>query len=77
MFFGLPVWSLLFIIVVVQLWDAIEYFIKGMLSTAYAILMDIDGNKSDFSYMPKGFKTPKIINLKRLEARSSWIVIFK
>lgn len=54
-----------------------EYFIKGRLSTGYAILMDIDGNKSDFSYMPKGFKTPKIINLKRLEARSSWIVIFK
>lgn len=76
-FFGLPVWSLLFIIVVVQLWDAIEYFIKGRLSTGYAILMDIDGNKSDFSYMPKVFKTPKIINLKRLEARSSWIVIFK
>lgn len=54
-----------------------EYFIKGRLSTGYAILMDIDGDKSDFSYMPKGFKTPKIINLKRLEARSSWIVIFK
>ena len=54
-----------------------EYFIKGRLSTGYAILMDIDGNKSDFSYMPKGFKTPKITNLKRLEARSSWIVIFK
>lgn len=54
-----------------------EYFIKGRLSTGYAILMDIDGNKSDFSYMPKGFKTPKIINLKRLDARSSWIVIFK
>lgn len=54
-----------------------EYFIKGRLSTGYVILMDIDGNKSDFSYMPKGFKTPKIINLKRLEARSSWIVIFK
>lgn len=54
-----------------------EYFIKGRLSTGYAILMDIYGNKSDFSYMPKGFKTPKIINLKRLEARSSWIVIFK
>ena len=54
-----------------------DYFIKGRMSTGYAILMDIDGNKSDFSYMPKCFKTPKIINPKRLEARSSWIVIFK
>lgn len=51
-----------------------EYFIKGRMSTGYAILMDIEGNKADFSTMPKGFKTPKMINLKRLEARSSWMV---
>lgn len=44
------------------------------MSTGYAILMDIEGNKADFSTMPKGFKTPKMINLKRLEARSSWMV---
>ena len=50
-----------------------EYFIKGRMSTGYAILMDIDGNKIDFSAMPKGFKTPKMVNLKRIEARSSWI----
>ena len=36
--------------------------------------MDIDGKKIDFSFMPKGYKTPKLVNLKRLEARSSWIV---
>ena len=51
-----------------------EYFIKGRMSTGYAILMDIEGNKVDFLTMPKGFKTPKMINLKRLEARSSWMV---
>ena len=51
-----------------------EYFIKGRMSTGYAVLMDIDGRKVDFSTMPKGYKTPKMANLKRLEARSSWMV---
>lgn len=51
-----------------------EYFIKGRMSTGYAVLMDVKGNKIDFSGMPKGFKTPKMSNLKRLKARSSWIV---
>lgn len=51
-----------------------EYFIKGRMSTGYAILMDVDGKKIDFSTMPKGYKTPKMANLKRLEARSSWMV---
>lgn len=51
-----------------------DYFIKGRMSAGYAILMDIDGNKIDFSHMPKGFKTPKMGNLKRLEARSSWMI---
>lgn len=51
-----------------------EYFIKGRMSTGYAILMDIDGNKIDFSYMPKGYKTPKLSNCKRMTARSGWMV---
>lgn len=51
-----------------------DYFIKGRMSTGYAILMDIDGNKIDFSEMPKGYKTPKMVNLKRLEARSTWMI---
>ena len=51
-----------------------DYFIKGRMSSGYAILMDIDGTKADFSAMPKGYKTPKMANLKRLEARSSWMV---
>lgn len=48
-----------------------EYFIKGRMSTGYAVLMDIDGNKVDFSAMPKGYKTPKLSNCKRVTARST------
>ena len=50
------------------------YFIKGRMSSGYAILMDITGKKQDFSMLPSGFKTPKFENLKRLGARSSWMV---
>ena len=48
-----------------------EYFIKGRMSTGYAVLMDIDGNKIDFSTMPRGYKTPKLSNCKRITARST------
>ncbi|MCC2254553.1 HNH endonuclease [Ruminococcus sp. CLA-AA-H200] len=51
-----------------------EYFIKGRMTKGYAILMDISGTKADFSAMPKGWKTPKLKKLKRLEARSTWMV---
>ena len=51
-----------------------EYFIKGRMSTGYAILMDIYGNKIDFSFMPKGMKTPKLSNCKRISARKTWII---
>lgn len=51
-----------------------DYFIKGRMSTGYAILMDIAGNKVDFSTMSKGYKTPKLANLKRLGARSTWMI---
>lgn len=50
-----------------------EYFIKGRMSTGYAILMDIEGNKIDFSSMPKGYKTPKLSNCMRITARTSQI----
>lgn len=50
-----------------------EYFIKGRMSSGYAFLMDIFGNKIDFSDMPKGFKTPKMKNMTRVQARSSWM----
>lgn len=51
-----------------------EYFIKGRMFTGYAILMDIDGNKIVFSAMPRGFKTPKLSNCKRVTARTSQMV---
>lgn len=51
-----------------------EYFIKGRMSTGYAILMDIDGNKIDFSTIPKGYKTPKLSNCKHISARTSQLI---
>ena len=51
-----------------------EYFIKGRMSSGYAILMDISGKKVDFSDAPKGYKTPKLRNMKKLQARSTWMV---
>lgn len=51
-----------------------EYFIKGRMSTGYAILMDIEGNKVDFSFMPKGMKIPKLSNCVRVTARNSVLV---
>lgn len=51
-----------------------QYFIKGRMSSGYTILMDITGKKMDFSDSPKGWKTPKLSNCKRLSARKSWII---
>ena len=52
-----------------------EYFIKGRMSSGFAILMDIFNNKIDFSSMPKGYKTPKLSNLERISARKSCLCI--
>jgi hypothetical protein len=46
-----------------------ESFIKGRMSTGYAILMDIDGNTMDLKPIPKFDK------MKRVSARSSWMMI--
>ena len=54
-----------------------EYFIKGRMSSGYAILMDIDGNKIDFSSMPKGYKTPKLSNCKVVQRRNTTICMRK
>ena len=51
-----------------------EYFIKGRMSSGYAILMDFEGKKAEFSHMSKGQKTPKLSRMKRLEARNSWMI---
>ena len=48
-----------------------EYFIKGRMSSGHATLMDINGGKIDFSHMPRGYKTPKLKNCKRIKARKS------
>lgn len=48
-----------------------EYFIKGRMSSGFAILMNIFNEKIDFSHLPKGWKTPKLSNLDRISARSA------
>lgn len=45
-----------------------DYFIKGRMSTGYAIIMDIDGKKVDLKPIPKFNK------MKRLNARKSWLI---
>jgi hypothetical protein len=45
-----------------------EYFIKGRMATGYAILMDSSRNKVDLKPIPKFEK------MKRVSARSSWII---
>lgn len=51
-----------------------EYFVKGRMSTGYSVLMGIDGQKIDFSDAPRGWKTPKLSNLKRVTARNTWLM---
>ena len=53
-----------------------EYFIKGRMSKyGYCLFTDIFGNKIDFSDTPKGSKTPKLSNCKRISARSGCLCI--
>jgi len=54
-----------------------KYFIMGRQSRGYADLMDVFGDKVDFSYMPKGHKTPKLLNCKRVNARESILCMCK
>ena len=54
-----------------------EYFIKGRMSSGYCILMDINGNKVEFKDAPKGMKTVKLNNCKRIAGRKSWIIQLK
>ena len=51
-----------------------EYFIKSRTSSGFVFLMDIFGNMIDFSFMPRGYKTPKLSNCKRISARGSLCV---
>lgn len=52
-----------------------EYFIKGRMSSGFGVLMDIFNNKIDFSDKPKGWKTPRLSSMKRLQARSSVLCV--
>ena len=54
-----------------------KYFIKGRVSCGSVLLMDIFGNKVDFSSMPRGYKTPKMSNCERVSARRSILCITK
>ncbi len=45
-----------------------EYFIKGRMSTGYAILMDPAGNKIDLKPLPK------FEQMRRVSARASWMM---
>ena len=45
-----------------------EYFIKGRMSTGYAILMDLAGNKVDLKPIPK------FEQIQRVSARTSWMM---
>lgn len=51
-----------------------EYFIKGRMSSGFCVLMDIDGKKIEFIDAPKGMKTAKLSNCKRISSRSSLLV---
>ena len=51
-----------------------EYFIKGRMTSGYAILMDIRGKKADFSGAPRGWKTPKLGRCRRISARKTWMI---
>lgn len=52
-----------------------EYFIKGRMSSGFATLMDIFNDKVDFSYMQRGYKTPKLSNCERISASRSCLCI--
>ena len=54
-----------------------RYFIKGRMSSGFVVLMNIFGEKVDFSSMPKGLKTPKLMSCERLSARRSCLCIRK
>ena len=52
-----------------------EYFIGSRNSLGYTMLINIFGDKIDFSYMPRGYKTPKLFNCKKVSARCSCLCI--
>lgn len=51
-----------------------DYFIKGRRTSGTGELMNVEGNRIDFSYMPKGYKTPSMKNMVRLSSRRSLMI---
>lgn len=51
-----------------------EYFIKGRISSGYAVLMDIYGKKVDFSHLGKSNRTPKLTLCKRISSRRNRLI---
>lgn len=49
-------------------WQGKEYFVKGRMSTGYAILMDIDNKKIDLKPIPK------LATIKRISARKTYLI---
>ena len=47
------------------------YFIKGRMSSGYALLMNINVKKVDFSSMQRGYKIPKLSRMQRIQSRNS------
>ena len=45
------------------------------MSRGFTTLMDIFGNKIDFSFVPRGNKVPKLSNCKRISSRRSCLCI--
>ena len=54
-----------------------EYFIKSRKSTGFTTLMDIFGNEANFSNLPRGLKSPKLSNCRRVLARKVCLCMIK
>ena len=54
-----------------------EYFIKSRKNTGFTMLMDIFGNEANFSNLPRGLKSPKLSNCRRVLARKACLCMIK
>ena len=54
-----------------------EYFIKSRKKTGFTMLMDIFGNEANFSNLPRGLKSPKLSNCRRVSARKVCLCMIK
>ena len=52
-----------------------EYFIRGRRTRGEAELMDIEGNKINFSFTPRGKKIPKMKNMVKITARTTQLIM--